>query len=287
MIGDGLFRVTGARRCPQRGGFALRCLAVSLALVLLVEGALPPAVIAHPVGMSPSRSLLLATWTDFQPQGWITAVPFAASVAVSEPVGLEPLSAEYQTSADGGASWTDWGATNLAAGGAVSSTQSITVTGLALADAPDNRIAFRIRDTGGVTLTSPPYTLAVDTTPPGNPAALASSSHLVGVWSNDPTVDANWDAGTDATSGVDGYALLWDQAPLTVPAPPTTTAALGETSLPLADGSDHYLHLRTADNAGLWAATALHLGPFLIDTQPPTSDITFPVDGVTYVDEGR
>jgi hypothetical protein len=166
----------------------------------------------------------------------------------------------------------------------VSNTQSITVTDLVLPDAANNQIVFRIRDTDGVTATSSAYALAVDTTPPDNPATFASSSHAIGVWSSDPTVDLNWDAGNDVTSGVDGYALLWDHAPLTVPTPPTTTATLNGTSPLLPDGSDHYVHLRTADRAGLWAAGALHLGPFLIDTQPPTSDITFPGDGVTYTD---
>jgi hypothetical protein len=280
MLSNGAFCLRTRARRPTRGLVAV------LVLVSLLGGALPPAAAARSIAAPAAvvHSGPMATWSDFQPEGWITAVPFTASVSVSEPTGLDPASAEYQTSADGGAGWSEWGATNLTAGGTVSSTQSITVTDLLLADAADNQIAFRIQDSNGVTLTSPAYTLAVDSTPPDNPANWGSSSHTVGVWSNDPTVDVNWDAGNDATSGVDGYALLWDQAPLTVPVPPTTTAALNETSLPLPDGSDHYVHLRTADRAGLWSADALHLGPFFIDTEAPTSSITFPVEGTTYAD---
>ncbi|MBC8447524.1 MAG: hypothetical protein H8D78_07220, partial [Chloroflexi bacterium] len=241
-----------------------------------------PTATARPAAAPAAPLLNPADWTDFQPQGWITSVPFTASVTASDPAGLDAATAEYQTSTDGGASWNGWGTVGLSAGGAVSTTQAITVTDLTLPDAADHQIQFRIQVTGGVTETSPAYVLAVDTTAPDNPTTLASSSHVVGVWANDPTVDVNWNAGNDATSGVEGYALLWDQAPLTVPAPPTTTAALNATSPPLPDGDDHYVHLRTADRAGLWAADALHLGPFRIDTQPPNSDITFPVEGLIY-----
>jgi len=285
MIGESVFRI--AKLISRRGAgfFPARHLATALVLVLLVGGAVPPAATARPVAVPDSVPLLNpATWSDFQPEGWITVVPLVTSVTVGDPAGLDAASAEYQTSTDSGASWSDWGAEGLSAGGTVSTTQSITVTDLVLPDAANNQIVFRIRDTDGVTATSPAYTLAVDTTPPDNPATFASSSHTVGVWSNDPTVDLNWNAGNDVTSVVDGYALLWDHASLTVPTPPTTTATLNGTSPLLPDGSDHYVHLRTADRAGLWAADALHLGPFFIDTQPPTSEITFPGDGITYAD---
>jgi len=253
-----------------------------LTLVSLLGSAVPT-VTAQPPATPASLPLLSpVTWSDFQPQGWITSLPITTSVTASDPAGLDPNTAEYQISTDGGASWSDWSTAGLSISGAVSTTQTITVTGLTLPDAADNRIRFRIRVTGGITETSPAYKLAVDTTPPDNPSAFASSSHAVSVWSNDPTVDVNWDAGSDATSGVGGYALLWDHAPLTVPEPPTTTATLNATSPPLPDGADHYVHLRTADRAGLWATDALHLGPFLIDTQPPTSTITFPTHGSSY-----
>ncbi|MDH7486323.1 MAG: hypothetical protein QHJ81_08590, partial [Anaerolineae bacterium] len=266
------------RRLTRRG------LPGALVLLLLAAGALLPTAMARPAA---APLLNPVAWTGFQPQGWITAVPFTASVTVSDPAGLEPDTAGYQTSTDGGATWNGWGTAGLSVGGAVSTTQTITVTGLTLPDAADHQIQFRIQVTGGITETSPAYVLAVDTTPPDNPTVFASSSHVVGVWSNDPTVDVHWDGGNDATSGVDGYALLWDHAPLTMPGPPTTTAALDATSPPLADGDDHYVHLRTADRAGLWAADALHLGPFLIDTRPPHSNITFPVDGSIYSAMGR
>jgi len=110
-----------------------------------------------------------------------------------------------------------------------------------------------------------------DFMPPTNPTNLSSPSHTVGVWSNDNTIDTAWSGATDDDSGVDGYSTVWDQTPGTLPGTTKTIGAVNQTtSPPLWDG-DWYFHMRTVDAAGNWAAGALHIGPFKVDTTPPKS----------------
>jgi hypothetical protein len=111
----------------------------------------------------------------------------------------------------------------------------------------------------------------IDTQPPGNPIQLRSSSHRVGNWSNDRTVDLMWSGGGGGPSGVLGYSVVWDNAPDTIPDEMleyggSITAITGPELL---DGGDHYFHIRVRDGAGNWNSTAVHLGPFCIDTTPP------------------
>ncbi|HDQ72306.1 MAG TPA: hypothetical protein ENN19_09440, partial [Chloroflexi bacterium] len=116
-----------------------------------------------------------------------------------------------------------------------------------------------------------------DFTPPTNPTSLSSASHITATWSNDNTVTVTWSGASDADSGVDGYSVLWDHAPATVP---NTVKDVEEnvqslTSDPLADG-DWYFHIRTVDNVGNWAPGARHIGPFKIDATPPASAVDAP-----------
>ena len=124
----------------------LPSLATALALILLLAGTVPLAVTARPVAApAPAPLSGPATWTDFQPQGWITTIPFTTSVTVSDPAGLEPDTAQYQTSADGGTNWSGWITTGLSVGGTVSTTQTITVTDLTLPDGAETSSGFASR----------------------------------------------------------------------------------------------------------------------------------------------
>ena len=112
--------------------------------------------------------------------------------------------------------------------------------------------------------------LPADTTAPANPTSLDSSSHRVNDWSADNTIQVYWSGASDADSGVDGYALVWDHNAGTLPG---TSKTLEQdittiTSTALADGT-WYFHIRAVDNAGNWAASAVHLGPFMISTTGP------------------
>ena len=114
--------------------------------------------------------------------------------------------------------------------------------------------------------------------PPTNPTSLSSPSHTVGVWSGLNQVQVIWSGAQDEGSGLAGYSIEWDMAPGTLPdMVPDLAAEVEQTTSPaLADGQEHYFHLRTGDWAGNWTDTALHLGPFWIDTTPPTSQASSP-----------
>ena len=116
--------------------------------------------------------------------------------------------------------------------------------------------------------------IKIDTTPPTAPTSLTSSDHSVSTWSNDDTISINWSGATDATSGVFGYSVLFDQNPTTLPPPVINAGGTAFNSAALADGNNWYAHVRTRDVAGNWSTTARHAGPFFIDTTPPTNPTT-------------
>ena len=110
-----------------------------------------------------------------------------------------------------------------------------------------------------------------DTVAPADPTSVNSTSHTVSTWSSDNTVDIGWTDATDATSGLDGYSVFWDTNTATIP---DQTKNIEEgvqsaNSTALVDGSSHYFHIRSVDNAGNWQST-VHVGPFYIETVPPT-----------------
>ncbi len=122
----------------------------------------------------------------------------------------------------------------------------------------------------------------VDNTDPEEATDVTSSSHTVSTWSNDNTVVVTWTDATDATSGLDGYSIVWDTTSNTLP---VTTKNIEEgiqtdTSHALSDGNSHYFHIRSVDNAGNWDDTAVHLGPFFIDTTDPTITDDYDDDNV-------
>lgn len=114
----------------------------------------------------------------------------------------------------------------------------------------------------------------VDTTAPGAPGGLVSSTHLVAssAYAN-RTASFSWSAPTDL-SGADGYAVAVDRVTDTLPA--TTGTVQTSTKLTTtvdADGT-WYLHVRAKDQAGNWSSTAAHL-PFRVDmTLPPSPAIS-------------
>jgi hypothetical protein len=119
------------------------------------------------------------------------------------------------------------------------------------------------------------FTFKFDSVPPENPASLSSPDHSPSTWSNDNTVPIAWLGATDNNgSGAAGYSILWSNSPASLPDTIVDLTNTITTSLPLTDGSSWYFHLRTRDQVNLWASSALHSGPFFIDTVPPASFIT-------------
>ncbi|MFH1062907.1 MAG: PQQ-binding-like beta-propeller repeat protein [Candidatus Omnitrophota bacterium] len=156
-----------------------------------------------------------------------------------------------------------------------------TVTNGATVDlsVPVNGISFEFSPTAEDSVLNSTGSYIVDSVVPGNISGLATNSHnnAISMWSDpqskDNTVAVSWTPAVDADSGLDGYSVLWDNNPTTIPdnikdIEQTQNTA---TSPVLANGNTHYVHIRSVDNVGNWALTAAHLGPFYIDTQAPTA----------------
>ncbi len=235
------------------------------ALRLLISTILSMALIT----ISSSLALQQAQWSNFQPQNWVRSNTVTCQVQVTSPIGFYDA-AEYRYTTTGDIQSASWITTNLAISGVISTTKTISVTNLNLPDsANQNRIQFRCKNFQDVWEASPVYPVFVDATPPGNPAQVTSSSHTVARWSNDRTVEMQWSGAADATSQVYGYSYVWDTQPSTLPPEVANTTATYAMSLPLPEGNSHYFHIRTRDNAGNWATTAIPSGPYYIDLMPP------------------
>jgi len=145
----------------------------------------------------------------------------------------------------------------------------IPVNGMSFANAPDTEDV--ILNSSGI------YT--IDSLGPTDVSALASSSHTnaISAWndpqSKDNTIQVGWTAATDSGSGLDGYSVVWDTIPATLPdtVKDIEDTITTQTSTALSDGIAHYFHVRSVDNVGNWASTAQHLGPFYIDVTAPAS----------------
>ena len=132
-----------------------------------------------------------------------------------------------------------------------------------------------IQDHSGTALGDSPAigreeTYTIDHTAPIDPA-LSSHSHAVGAWSNDATVDIEITGASDpGGSGVDGFAYGWDRnATWTVTQVKNAEESWSGSTFTATSDGDWYFHIATVDNAGNWTSTR-HLGPFRIDTSPPS-----------------
>jgi len=115
-----------------------------------------------------------------------------------------------------------------------------------------------------------------DTDPPDNPpssSVSSSSGHIRAGWVTSTQIALDWWGAEDGETGVDGYSVAWDQSSGTTPDTSRDTTESNATSGVLGHGN-WYLHVRTVDNAGNWAAGATHYGPYGIDTLAPTSVVT-------------
>jgi RHS repeat-associated protein len=118
-------------------------------------------------------------------------------------------------------------------------------------------------------------TFTVDTTAPSTPTISSSTHPSQSTWyaASLDDVSASWTASTDATSGVAGYGVVWDQDPDTIPSGSLQTAATF-TRNDVSPAGVWYLHVRPKDNAGNWGSTAtfaVHLGQAAV-TSPAQGD---------------
>jgi hypothetical protein len=141
---------------------------------------------------------------------------------------------------------------------------------------------FSVRATDYLGLQSPEATrrITVDNLMTGTVGGLTSTTHLTGVWSNQSVITVTWSPADDGPGiGLGGYAALWDTSAGTMPTGQNLGAGATTTSTTLSDDDSHYFHILAVDALGNWAGEARHLGPFKIDTVPPTVIISSPPSG--------
>lgn len=114
--------------------------------------------------------------------------------------------------------------------------------------------------------------VVVDGSQPGAVGNLTSPSHVVGEWSNDPTIQWTWSAAFDSLSGIQGYGIFENTAPsipgtvLDINAVTSyTSAAFSTSSLP------RYFNIRSVDRSDNWDADFRTAGPYFIDTIDPAA----------------
>ncbi len=206
-------------RIPSRWPLAARVsLALACAIGVLVSwgfvvstGAAAPLAGQQVAAPQPDVTRpVTASWTDFQPTGWVNSVPFASSVTADDPQTLLASTAVFRTSTDGGVSWSAWTQAGLVATPVSSSTIVISVSALVLPDSQSgNRIQFRIESPKGGTQTSPDYVVRVDTVAPGSPLNLQS---IPDTWTHLNSFRETWTNPAD-TSGVVGAYYRLDSEP--------------------------------------------------------------------------
>jgi hypothetical protein len=215
------------------------------------------------------------TISNIRPSGWITTTqsPTILGDVIDTGLGISTTSGLYRYSTNGGSTWSGLFPAAISGSNGSTSTQSITASNVPFNQdsGTQNKIEFRASDVVG-NLGTAQATIKIDITPPTTPTFVLSLDHTPNVWSNLNTISIEWGGATDATSGVYGYAVLFDQNPSTVPPPTTTLYFISlATSPALTDGNNWYAHVRTRDVAGNWSIDARHLGPFFIDTTPPNN----------------
>ncbi len=119
-----------------------------------------------------------------------------------------------------------------------------------------------------------------DGTPPESVSELSSPTHKTGAWSNQTKITVKWLPSVDTISGLAGYSISWDTQEKTIPdetidiKDPSITEINYEPTDLLKQGSAIvYFHIRPVDKAGNWSSSASHIGPFMIDNQPPEPPI--------------
>jgi len=122
----------------------------------------------------------------------------------------------------------------------------------------------------------------IDTGPPTVPT-FVSSSHTIGAWSNDNTIWISWSASDGGGSGVAGYSYRWTRSAGSSAGTGIDITGNSMTSSPLNPDGRWYLHILAIDQAGSAGDTA-HIGPFNLDTTPPTSSASSPasVSGLSF-----
>ena len=209
---------------------------------VIVDGTDPGAVSAltsssHTAGVWSNNPNVTWTWN-------------AATDALS---GLQGYGIYETTSCSPPGATLDIGAVTTHTGGPYSSSLSGRAFNIRSVDNSDNWDADSVCDSN--------YLVDVDdpTAPTFN-----SSDHAVGGKSCNPAITVNWNAGTDAHSGVEGYGIYWSPTPTGCRSNILDTTGTSETAT-LSPGT-WYLNVITKDFAGNWTdcSNLASFGPFTI-----------------------
>ncbi len=253
------------QRLPAHGRHIGLALLLAGALFFLLAG-----LIVTP-GQAASTT---TTWRDVTPTGWIITLPVTVQVTVEDPTGLTPSTARYQTTQDGGLTWSDWLTRNITTSQPLTTTVIITVSNLSFPDAVDaNRIRFRIETAAGTPVQSPEFTLPVDTAAPHVTITTPADNAVV-------EEIAIAGQASDATSGVSAVEIAlqdsqgrywngtgWDATPTWLPADGTGTWAYTG-ALPTWTEGDYTVHARARDAAGNQGQAQPERAT--VDLSPPT-----------------
>lgn len=114
--------------------------------------------------------------------------------------------------------------------------------------------------------------IGVDTVQPGTISSLSSTSHTIGHWSNDTSVDMSWTLATDDRSGVDGYGITTATGTyLPIPVKDIENVSTCTESGLSTSSSGWYVNIRSVDNAGNWDNDYVSSGPYYIETTLPSA----------------
>ena len=215
-------------------------------------------------------------WTNFSPTGWVNTQTVPASEQVEDTqTGLDVSTAAYQYSTNGGASWSGWIPASITGNDGDITPQVISANVPFGQDSESqNLVQFQVADMVGNLGIGPTHLVMVDSVVPLNPTSVSSTTHSPNVWSNNQYISIQWTGAYDERSGIYGYSTSFDQNPYTIPDIYRDTADPYLTNYAYIDSNSWWFHVRTLDNAGNAAVGALHYGPFLIDTNPPTAWMT-------------
>ncbi len=233
-----------------------------------------------------------SNWVNFQPPDWVNTQTVNTSEQVEDTYsGLDISTAEYQFSTNGGGTWSGWLPAAITGYDGITTPQLISAVvpfGQDSGPASQNLVQYRVADMAGNMGYSALHAVKVDSILPTNPTSISSPTHSPNIWSNNQYITVQWSGATDERSGINGYSTSFNQDPSTIPDEYRDTIDPSTVNYAYLDSSSWWFHVRTLDNAGNAAAGAIHLGPFYIDTAPPTAWMTTPAGAVnqltTYIE---
>ncbi len=231
-------------------------------------------------------------WTNFEPSTWITRVPFTVHVQAENAQGFLPGEIAYQTSVDGGLTWTEWFTSHITYSHPLTTQLIITVTNLTAPDAETtNLIHFRVYKTISDSVQSPDFTLKVDTVPP---QVDITSPHSGTITDTIAFISGN---ASDLTSGVDSVLLTlqdqslrywngqdWQENPVWLAATGTTTWSLS-TKLPAWTDGIYHIQAKATDRAG-WSARSERIS-FQVDQSPPDAPQQLTIQPETWTNHNQ